>query len=498
MDKKENNGYKTFDEQDCSEGESKKGSKFNFDDDKDVDWQCEYFEEEPDLFHTKIDPVDPNWGDIEWGGIIDDRTGLRIAPSYFVKRVMSEHRFITPTDTDELHLFQNGIYNSSGEKQIRHLLAEKFGTIAHRRVVGEIIQHLKDKTFLPRDDINQFDGYIPLFNGLLNTENWRVEKFSPDKLFTYKLPIRYSKKAECPNFMAFLEDICKGQEEEIPFLQEWTGYMLYPSYPNLISLWITGPTHTGKTTIIKVWQNLLGRENVLNEDLATFDRRGFELANLYGKLANFSGEITTDRSISATTFQLITGQDYISSHIKYQQETRNFVSYAKIVVYGNKLPKIPPDFATADSYWIRIRPLVLKNQHITNADREILNEITTDEELSGILNWGIAGLKQVKENNWEFTKTKGEEENRFIIMLASNPILAFFHRHCERDRDAVTPIEEIHEAYTKFCEKYDLEEKGMKQFNKELGDVSGVETKKRGSRGEQINHWVGLKLKEKI
>jgi hypothetical protein len=116
---KKDKDFDSIDDQDCSTGKSK---NLGFDDDPDVDWECEYFEEAPDLFHTKIDPVDPNYGDIEWGGIVDDKKGLHIAPSYFVKRLLGEHRFITPTDTEELHLFQNGIYNSSGEKQIRHLL----------------------------------------------------------------------------------------------------------------------------------------------------------------------------------------------------------------------------------------------------------------------------------------------------------------------------------------------------------------------------------------
>ena len=457
-----------------------------------------YFEEEDDLFAQNIVPVDWQWGNKEWGAITDDKQKRYIDLWQLVERLEKERSYKTPTDTERLLIYHNGIYNKYGEAYIKWFLKKKFGTVAHQKTVNEVVYQLKSGSMVSRDRIDSEANCIPLRNVILNLETLEAEKFDPERIFTYKLPVWYDPDAECPNFMAFIKDICEGQEEEIPFLQEWSGYMLYPAYPNLISLWITGPTHTGKTTLIKIWQKLLGIENVLNEDLVTFDRKGFELANLYGKLANFSGEITTNKAISPTTFQLITGQDNISTHIKYRQETLNFTSHAKIVVYGNMLPKIPADFANADSYWIRIRPLLLKNQHVDGADREILNELTTKEEISGVLNWALEGLKRIKENKWKFTKTREEEENRFIIMLASNPILAFFNRYCERDRDATTPIDEIYEAYLGFCDKYEIEEKGEDQFNKELIEVSGVKTQRRGTRAKRKKEWVGLKLKERL
>ncbi len=457
-----------------------------------------YFEEEDDLFMQNVVPLDWYLGDEEWGAFLDEKGKRSIGIEQLIECLEKEHAFKTPVDTERLHIYHNGIYRRDGEAYLKWFLRTKFGVTIHPKTVSDIIYYIKSGSMVSRDRIDSEANCIPLRNVILNLETLEAEKFDPERIFTYKLPVWYDPDAECPQFMSFLNDICKGQEEEIPFLQEWSGYMLYPAYPNLISLWITGPTHTGKTTLIKVWQNLLGIENVLNEDLITFDRKGFELANLCGKLANFSGEITTNKAISPTTFQLITGQDNISTHIKYRQETLNFTSHAKIVVYGNLLPKIPPEFANADSYWIRIRPLVLKNQHVDGVNREVLDELTTKEEISGVLNWALEGLKRIKNNKWEFTKTREEEENRFIIMLASNPILAFFNKYCERDRDATTPIEEIYDAYIKFCEEYDLEEKGEAQFDKELTEVSGVKAQRRGTRVKRKKEWVGLRLKEKL
>ena len=422
--------------------------------------------------------------------------------------IMEEIAFKTFNDTEEIYYYDDGVYHPGGKRRIDIGIEERVGGCSSkgrmREYSGEgskreVRGHIRDLTGIERDEINSCKHLIPTNNGLFDLEKWKLSPFDPDIVFTYKIPINFDFAAECTKFIAFLEDTLKDKEDEIKFLQEWTGYFLYPEYKIPKSLWIIGPSHTGKTTLTNVWVSLLGGNNVLKEEIAVLEHREFAVANLYGKLANFSAEVRSAKLASSTMFKKLTGQDPISTHIKYVQRTLNFINHAKLVVIGNQLPDLSA-VAEDDATWERIRPLELINQHLVDPNRDLLDEILTGEELSGILNWALKGLKRLIENKWKFTETMSEEEARFILMLRSNHVLAFFHNRCERRRGATISTDVVFSDYEDFCEMYgedyEFEPLGKSKFDKELKKITKLEIRKLGSRGNRQKFWVGMKLHE--
>jgi P4 family phage/plasmid primase-like protien len=413
------------------------------------------------------------------------------------KDIMEEFTFKTFNDTEEIYYYDNGVYHSGGKRRINVGIEERVGDYSGEGKKREVCGHIRDLTGIERSEANSHKNLISINNGLFDLEKWKLSPFDPDIVFTYKIPINFGPTAECSKFMAFMEDILKDKEDEIEFLQEWTGYFLYPEYKIPKSLWITGPTHTGKTTLTNIWVALLGDENILKEEIASLEHKEFAVANLYGKLANFSAEVRNAKLLSSTIFKKLTGQDPISAHIKYVQRTLDFTNHAKLVVYGNKLPDLSA-VMDDDATWERIHPLELVNQHLVDPNRDLLDEILTREELSGILNWALRGLKRLIENKWEFTKTINEEEARFILMLRSNHVLAFFHDRCERERGTTVSTDAVFSNYEDFCEMYgedyEFEPLGKDEFDKKLKKVTKLEIRKLGPRGNRQKFWVGMKL----
>jgi phage/plasmid-associated DNA primase len=69
-------------------------------------------------------------------------------------------------------------------------------------------------------------------------------------------------------------------------------------------------------------------------------------------------------------------------------------------------------------------------------DESIIEKITTEEELSGILNWALIGYYRLMENTY-FTESRSTEEIKEIYLEMSDPINAFINAMIIEEPEAV-------------------------------------------------------------
>jgi phage/plasmid-associated DNA primase len=96
--------------------------------------------------------------------------------------------------------------------------------------------------------------------------------------------------------------------------------------------------------------------------------------------------------------------------------------FAKLIFSCNEIPELPDNtFAT----WRRLILLEFENLFTDeNKDVNLISKLTTDEEVSGLLNEALIALKQLIENN-EFAYTKDIETIRKIYETNSNTMAKF-------------------------------------------------------------------------
>jgi putative DNA primase/helicase len=496
MRKDENKEYKDLDDKE-DDDKQKKGCSITK---KELLEICKdktpYFEEEKDLFDQKIIPVDAQWGDEEgeynerWGAYIDEKKGLRVGLKTLIKRLRTDYHFITPIDTKVLHIYANGIYDPSGEEQIRKLLDGKFGTTAQRQVMAELIEHLKDGSFIRREKINAEKGYLPLFNGILNLETLELEAFSPDRLWTFKLPVWYDKKAECPQFEKFLGEVFAGAEDMIPSVQEQFGYCLYPEMPAHVSFWWYGSGANGKTQLANILRALLGSSNVTSIDLRTLENGRFDREHLFGKLANIVGEPDPRKLEKSTVFKACTGEDTIYSDVKYRDQIE-FQNFAKMFIYANDYPQIVD---VTDAFWRRVLAVNFPNTFKGLKVVKSIGKKIAKAELSGILNWALEGLKRLIANDWEFTRSANEKEAKERMMMMANPVNTFVTERCSIEPSAKTTTEALYKAYKEFCEEKGIGVTSMDRFGKDLSRTPRISGGRvRRSDGRQVRGWFGIR-----
>src|SRR5207302_7003645 len=106
---------------------------------------------------------------------------------------------------------------------------------------------------------------------------------------------------------------------------------------------------------------------------------------------------------SAGTFKMLTGGDSIMAERKFGHPFL-FKNYAKLMFSCNKVPEVQED---SDAFFRRWIIITFPNKFEgANDDRDMLSKLTTPEELSGIFNWALKGLKRLQQQGWQFSNSR--------------------------------------------------------------------------------------------
>jgi putative DNA primase/helicase len=152
---------------------------------------------------------------------------------------------------------------------------------------------------------------------------------------------------------------------------------------------LIGEGSNGKSTLLAVLRFLLSNQNVKAISLQDLCMDKFASADLYQMFANIASETPSKRIDESDVFKSLTeGVTLIRAQKKYGQPF-HFVNYAKLIFCANKVPP----YKDKDYAYYRRWILILFNVRFGNdalpKDENILEKITTPEEMSGLLNWSL-------------------------------------------------------------------------------------------------------------
>ncbi|MCJ7632582.1 phage/plasmid primase, P4 family [Candidatus Bathyarchaeota archaeon] len=411
-----------------------------------------------------------------------------------------KHRFTykTPTDTEQIYVYDNGrddgIYQL-GETAIKSELEQILGKEASIHIVNETLAHLVRGSYCDRIQFNQFKGEIPVQNGLLDLHDMKLNRFDPEKVFTFKINATYNLNADCPKFKKWLEEVQPSGDDR-KLLQEFSGYCLLPALPYHKIIFLYGTGRNGKGTFVRTIRDILGKENTSAIPLETINsRQRFQLANLYGMLLNQCSEPNSDYVYNTEVLQRVIGQDQIDSEIKGKQRNLKFVNYAKFYVMGNRFPIVN---SRTIAWWDRLLFIKWekcftqeKGNLIPDIERTWLND---PEERSGILNWLIDGLSRLLEKNG-FTLPQSQQEMMLEFKKASDSEGAFITECLTIMSPFKITSADLYDAYAKYVEEYDLYLVDKNKFGRTIAGIPGVKSTQERISGKNTKVWQGIGLK---
>jgi putative DNA primase/helicase len=401
--------------------------------------------------------------------------------------LMRENYLLTLSDTEEIYIFRDGVYMPTAKaylsKEIQELLQENCSI----NFVNEILGHIKRTTMRNRVDCTESPNKICLKNGILDLRELTISKHNPLEIFFNKIPVSYDLSKDCPLIKKFIGEVVR--EADIPLLQEFAGYCLYKNHFIHKSIMLIGSGANGKSTYINLLKHFLGPENVTSIPLQKLETNRFSVSSLFGKLANLFGDLP-ERALSGTSiFKMLVGQDLVPGEKKFKDEFF-FTNYAKLIFSANQIPKSPED---TDAFFRRWIIIVFPNQFLDNADKNLLNKLTTPEELSGFLNFAIEGLKRLLEKN-DFSYMKSLEEIRETYIRMSDSIKAFEIDRLMVDPETYISKKELFTYYLDYCREKNYPIVSENVFHRELQKKIRIEDYRPNVHGIRINCWRGIKV----
>jgi P4 family phage/plasmid primase-like protien len=265
---------------------------------------------------------------------------------------------------------------------------------------------------------------------------------------TLKVPWAYNSDAKCKKWKRFLNQVLPKQNDQDhrqAVLQEFFGYSLLADCRFEKALLLYGPARAGKSTIMRVWEMMLGAGSVSHIPLDQLGQE-FRLIDLRGKAANFSSESDhMGRAKENLLKQVISGEP-ITANRKHRP-TIELRSFAKLVIACNDLPTITD---TSEGVWRRLIAMPFEDVvPPCRVDNQLAAKLA--EELPGILNWALAGLRRLLEQG-HFTHCERCEETLAEHRTMSDSVAEFLAECVTEDADSELYTQRLYEVYRYFCE----------------------------------------------
>jgi len=436
-----------------------------------------------------------------------EKIAIYIENNYFIKSTRDDLK-------SEIWFYSGGVYKPNGETRIQEITRQILGKVYTPQRVNKVIAKISADTKINVDKFFNNDNMdeIPVKNGILNLNTLELNGFTPQKIFFNKINAEYNPEAKCPNISKFFNDILKEQDDYL-VIEELFGYCLHKDHFIEKAVMMVGDGRNGKGKCISLIKKLLGSENCCSVTLSQLTPQSTSVCELHGKLANLAGDLSNTSLKDTGLFKEITGRDMVGAKRKYLTDLF-FVNYSKQIFACNQLPKV---YDESDGFWERWILLEFPYKFIPKSeydkldekskskckirDVDIIQNITTDEEMSGLLNLAIEGLNRLKKNK-DFSYTKGTKAIKDTWIRRSDSFHAFCIDNIKEDYEGYVPKKMIRKLFSDYCKQHKIKGASDKAIKSRLEDLYGATDEQIDLRiygyGNWESCWSGIKIKNGV
>lgn len=315
-------------------------------------------------------------------------------------------------------------------------------------------------------------GKLNCRNGVVNIITGELLGHAPALGFRYVLPYDFLRGEVSEMFLDWLAEVMENRTELMDAMLDLMAYCLWPAYDDHVFGYLIGEGSNGKSTILRIMQELLGKDNYSVISLAQLGGNRFAPANLEGKLANISEE----SSGSDLSFEELNVIKDLSAGGEIQVEHKGQRAFmlknqAKLIFSANK----PPKFHESGKA-IRRRLLVIPFDHqITNPDENVAKALIA--EVPKICSMLITRIQQnIRVNNGKFLVSRGgvtaaEAQDR--ILLAGNSVIEWGKVSLESSahlpEEKYVACQEAYSRYSQWCQENNFKPVNSITFGHTMG-----------------------------
>lgn len=397
---------------------------------------------------------------------------------------LKNHHVTCCREDRQFYLYEEGYYKKIHDLEVKNQIMAMFPSHANsnREQVMENVRAIAN--FSIKD--TEFDNLINFKNGIFNTDDYSFIQHTPKIFSTTRLDYDYDPKADWTKWGLFLSSSQPQNTANIRNLQEFAGYCLTKNTLFDKCLILIGDGANGKSVFVDTLCAVVGENNyssVAMGDLAQPNKR----STIAGKLINVDTDVCKRVESFEAPIRAICSGAPITLSPKYVPEFK-IRPYCKLIMCINEFPHIDDLSHAFFRRLIIVRfPVSFRN------DPDIMLRQKLKNELSGIFNWMIDGLKRLRKN---CGFSVNDEMRKEVISLReqSNPILIFSSEELVHDPQSYIDKRELYNMYASWCRDNGNKPFAKKRFGTIFYDLHRERTEMDTKRNNMCV-WPGFRKK---
>lgn len=402
----------------------------------------------------------------------------RAVCDYFVNR---GDMFVIGSDC---YQYRDGVYTESSSF-VRNTIKDMVvaDNLIHQRLIMDCYRLLIDDTRMQKsaEDLNPDKNLIDFKNGVWDI---RKRKLIPhDSKYLQTIQIPHEVKTYVPFKRTRLYDFfrkTKLPKEDVMMILKYMAYCMTTDYGLKCFMSLVGQSNTGKSVLIRFFENLIGSQNTSSLSMHDLNMR-FYPSQLYNKLLNSCADNKTLPLNSIENLKKITGGDQIM-HEKKGKEPFFFTPFVKLLFSFNQLPLQLEEKSNA--FYKRMRILSMNTELFLN--NEYVDDLCSDESIEETIPYLLKLLPLS-----EIPRTEISDKCVEMLRIDSDSIHDFIVNRCIEDENESVAKDDFYQNYIEYCSERGREAHRKHSFMRNMRSLGYSEI-----RNENRKYcWKGLRMK---
>lgn len=292
--------------------------------------------------------------------------------------------------------------------------------------------------------------------------------------FNYILPVTFDPDASSG---PILEQIEKYSDRHGAIIQIFTQIFIQSMgySPSKIAYLLHGPSDYGKSTILKLIREFVGKPltcGIALNRMSSDTNNRFALAPLEGKLVNLKDELAYFKLTDTVTLKDVTGSYDVEVEPK-RVDPYTAVSTAVHVFATNDTPAFDGRIRSDEAFWKRWVLIPCTKTKFVRDDTFYYRTFTS-ENMSGLLNEILQQISlHIQGAPWEYSNADGDkwEDVREEWMLAGNPLYKFITENMNRGGETAVIKSELLKVIQDWCDAKLLYKKARPETTNALNET---------------------------
>lgn len=347
------------------------------------------------------------------------------------------------------YLYEDGVYkpDESGARlksEIRDLIHDALVKAPTIRRIYDLIASAAELQ-LSESEINAYPPeWICFKNGLYDTKSNILIPHNPSFKCTNQIDFNFNPyaKTQAGAFDEWL-DFAIPNDADKTTIMEYFGLTLTRDTRFQKFLILNGCGGTGKSTLIRLIESVVGDENTAHISLTELSER-FATYGLKGKLLNTCADLETSALSETAVIKKLVGEDTIRGE-KKGYDAFSFHNTARLIFSTNELPVVKGE--KSDGFYRRLL-VVNMNQKPKTVNPNLFDALFECKER--IIWLAVQAVRRLYADG-HFCGNENSDLAVQRLRCDSDTVEAFIYDACEEAANTRTERQELFNAYQRYC-----------------------------------------------